>query len=68
MKNKKVLVSTDIGSDIDDALSLLVMLNSGINLEGVYTVNGDVDSRSFITHHLLKLAGKDISQGTATLL
>ena len=27
---EKVLLSTDIGSDIDDALALLTMFNSGI--------------------------------------
>ncbi len=60
MKKEKVLVSTDIGSDIDDALSLLTMLNSGINVKGIYTVNGDVDSRSRIAKHLVNLSGKDI--------
>lgn len=61
MKDNKILVSTDIGSDIDDALSLLVMLNSNIDIRGIITVNGDVRSRSFIAKHLVNLSSKDIS-------
>lgn len=60
---EKVLLSTDIGSDIDDALALLTMLNSGINLNGIYTVNGDVFARGYITKHLVDLAGKPIEVG-----
>jgi len=59
----KVLVSTDIGSDIDDALSILAMLNSGIDVRGIYTVNGNVDPRSYITKHLVNLSGKNIAVG-----
>lgn len=65
----KILLSTDIGSDIDDALALLVMLNHPeINLRGIYTVNGDVDSRSFIARHMVKLAKKNIPVGQGTSL
>ena len=47
--SKKILFSTDIGSDPDDALALLAMLNHPeIDLKGIYTVNGLVDFRSFI--------------------
>src|SRR3989344_3421317 len=67
MTNKKILLSTDIGSDIDDALALLVMLNHPeIDLQGVYTVNGDVNSRSFIARHMVKLAKKDIPVGSGS--
>lgn len=59
--SKKVLLSTDIGSDIDDAFSLLTILNSGIDLKGVYTVNGDVESRAYIAKHMVNLSKKDIS-------
>ena len=58
--NKKVLFSTDIGSDVDDALALLVMLNAGINLKGIYTVNGDVVSRTYIAKHMMNLAHRNI--------
>ncbi len=60
MKNK-VLLSTDIGSDIDDALALLTILNSGINLQGINTVNGDVASRAYIAKHMINLSGKNVS-------
>lgn len=59
-----LLVSTDIGSDIDDALALLVMLNHPcVRLEGVYTVYGDTDSRSYIAKRIVDLAGKMIPVG-----
>lgn len=60
--DKKIILSTDIGSDVDDALALLTILNSKeINLKGIYTVNGDVDSRAYIAKHLIDLSGrKDI--------
>lgn len=57
----KVLLSTDIGSDVDDALTLDVMLNHpGINLRGVYTVNGKVDARAYIAKRMIDLSGKEI--------
>jgi inosine-uridine nucleoside N-ribohydrolase len=58
----KILLSTDIGSDLDDALSLLVMMNHpGIDLRAIYTVNGDVKSRAFIAKHMVDLAERDIA-------
>ncbi len=60
----KILLSTDIGSDTDDALALLAMLNHPeINLKGIYTVNGNVDARGYITKHMLNLAKKNIPIG-----
>lgn len=58
--SEKVLFSTDIGSDVDDALALLAAINAGINLQAVYTVNGDVKSRAFISKHLIDLSGRQI--------
>ena len=58
--NRKVLLSTDIGSDIDDALSLQTMLTSGIDLRAICTVNGDVLSRAFIAKQIVDLARGDI--------
>lgn len=56
-----VLLSTDIGSDIDDALALLTLLNHpAIDLRGIYTVNGDLDARCFIAKHIVTLARRDI--------
>lgn len=58
-KKQKVLVSTDIGSDIDDALSLLIMFNSGINVQGIYTTNAkDLRFRSYIAKHMVNLRRK----------
>lgn len=59
-KKQKVIVSTDIGSDIDDALSLLVMFNSGINLQGIYTTNAKkLHFRSYIAKHMVNLRRKN---------
>ncbi len=56
----KILLSTDIGSDIDDALALLAMFNADLNPEVIYTANGDVRSRSYIAKKMVDLSGKDI--------
>ncbi|MAG52552.1 MAG: hypothetical protein CMH62_01165, partial [Nanoarchaeota archaeon] len=57
----KILLSTDIGSDIDDALALQVMFNHpGIDLRGIYTVNDRMDVRPFIAKHIVNLTGRDI--------
>ena len=37
------------------------MMNSGIDLRVIYTVNGDVKSRAYIAKHMVDLAEKDIS-------
>ena len=71
MYMKRILVSTDIGSDIDDALTLLIILNHpGIDLAGIYTVNGDVDSRCYIAKRMVELAGIDVAvcRGTSNPL
>ncbi len=56
----RVLLSTDIGSDPDDALSLLTIFNSGINLEGIVTVNGNLEARCCIAKHMVNLSGRKI--------
>ena len=64
----KILVLTDIGSDIDDALSLLTMINAGLNIEGVYVTNGDLNSRASIAREMLNRAGKEhIEVGVGTI-
>lgn len=61
MANKKVLLSTDIGADIDDALSLLIMLNHPkIDLKGIYTTYGKVDERAFIARHMINLSKEKV--------
>lgn len=60
MTDTKILLSTDIGSDIDDALALDSIINKEMNLIGIYTVNGDVKSRAYIAKHMVDLARKSI--------
>jgi purine nucleosidase len=53
----RIWIDTDIGSDVDDALTLAyVIRHSGFELAGVSTVFGDVDLRSAIADSLLKTA------------
>ena len=55
---RRVILDTDIGSDVDDALALSLILRSDeLKLEGVTTVYGDVDLRARIALKVLKLAG-----------
>ncbi len=44
---QRIILDTDIGTDVDDALALALALRSPeIVLEGVTTVYGDVDIRA----------------------
>ena len=53
-----VLVDTDIGDDIDDALALALVLQSPeIELQGVTTVFGDTHQRARLAAYLLKAYG-----------
>ncbi len=55
---KKIIIDTDIGTDVDDALALaLAMKSKEIDLQAVTTVSGDVNLRARIALKLLKLAG-----------
>jgi purine nucleosidase len=55
----RVLLDTDIGSDVDDALALCFALRSPeLRLEGVTTVYGDVHLRARIARKLLALGGQ----------
>ena len=56
----KIILDTDIGTDIDDAFALLLALNSKeIQLEAVTTVFGDTNLRSKIARKILRLCDKD---------
>lgn len=56
----QVVLDTDIGSDVDDALALAMLLGSPeVELLGVTTVYGDVDVRAQIARRLARLAGHD---------
>src|SRR5260221_8969366 len=55
-----VLVDTDIGDDIDDALALALALRSPeIELRGVTTVFGDTLRRAYLASHLLHVYGRE---------
>ena len=57
----KILLDTDIGSDIDDAVCLAYLLaQPECDLLGVTTVTGDTDLRAGMASALCKVAGKDV--------
>ncbi len=54
-----VLLDTDIGSDIDDALALAYLLRQpNCHLIGVTTVSGEASRRAALVHWLCAVAGK----------
>ncbi|WP_434315491.1 nucleoside hydrolase [Leifsonia sp. P73] len=56
-----VILDTDIGSDVDDALALVQILGTpSIRLAGVTTVYGDTTLRARIVHRYASLAGVDV--------
>jgi len=56
----KVLLSTDIGTDIDDAVALYLAMNSPtIDLKGVYVTNGPVETRAKIAARMIRLGYSD---------
>jgi inosine-uridine nucleoside N-ribohydrolase len=64
MKNPdkiKIILDTDIGSDIDDALCLAYLLEQPkCELMGITTVTGEPVKRAMMASVLCKIAGKDI--------
>ncbi|MBA2680503.1 MAG: nucleoside hydrolase [Ktedonobacteraceae bacterium] len=55
-----VLLDTDIGDDIDDALALaLILQSSEIDLKAVTTVFGDTQQRARLAAYLLRLFGRE---------
>lgn len=55
-----VILDTDIGSDVDDALALALMArHPGFDLRAVTSVSGDTARRARIARKLLHLAGRD---------
>lgn len=54
----KVILDTDIGTDVDDAMALALAVKSPeIDIEGVTTVYGDVQLRARLAKKLLTLGG-----------
>ena len=57
--NTKLILDTDIGSDVDDAWALALCLASDkIDLLGVTLVHADLETRAKITLKMLKLANR----------
>ncbi len=58
---EKVILDTDIGSDIDDAICLAYLLsNPACELIGITTVSGEPEKRATIATYLCEKAGKNI--------
>lgn len=58
---KKIILDTDIGSDIDDAICLAYLLSEpNCDLLGITTVSGEAVERAMIASALCKAAGKNI--------
>jgi purine nucleosidase len=56
-----IILDTDIGSDIDDAVCLAYLLaNPACDLLGITTVTGDTTKRASMASVLCKIAGKNI--------
>ena len=56
----KILLDTDIGSDIDDAVALAYLLaQPECELLGITTVTGEVEKRAMMASALCKVAGRD---------
>lgn len=60
-ERRLLIVDTDIGTDIDDALALLLLLNlEDVDILGITTVYGDVELRAKIAAKIARAAGRDI--------
>lgn len=59
---EKILLDTDIGSDIDDAVCMAYLLaQPQCDILGITTVTGEADKRAMMASALCKAAGVDIS-------
>lgn len=57
----KILLDTDIGTDVDDAVCLAYLLaNPQCELVGITTVTGESEKRAMLASSLCKIAGKNI--------
>jgi inosine-uridine nucleoside N-ribohydrolase len=61
MQTEKILLDTDIGSDIDDAVCLAYLLaNPACELLGITTVSGQADLRAQLASALCRVAGREV--------
>ncbi|MCF7808324.1 MAG: nucleoside hydrolase [Candidatus Marinimicrobia bacterium] len=57
----KILLDTDIGTDIDDALCLAyLLLKPDCELLGITTVTGEPEKRAGMAAHLCQIAGQEV--------
>jgi inosine-uridine nucleoside N-ribohydrolase len=60
-KPVKIILDTDIGTDIDDAVALAYLLkNEQCQLLGITTVTGEPEKRAMLADALCRVAGKNI--------
>lgn len=61
MEKEKILLDTDIGTEVDDAISLAYLLaNPKADILGITTVTGEAVERSKLASILCNISGKDI--------
>ncbi len=60
MAKEKIIIDTDIGSDVDDALAIAYAVKSGLDIALITTVHGDTLRRARIARKLTQLLGVDI--------
>ncbi len=59
-EKQMIVLDTDIGDDIDDALALGLALNSPeIEIQGITTVFGDTQQRAQLVKHILSTFGRE---------
>ena len=57
----KIILDTDIGSDIDDTYALCYLLNeANVDLLGVCTVTGQAYDRALLCKILIEIANRDV--------
>jgi purine nucleosidase len=62
MRKHKIVLDTDIGTDVDDAMALALLLGrEDVEILGITTVYGDTDLRSKIAARYARLMGAEIS-------
>lgn len=61
MGKEKILLDTDIGTEVDDAITLAYLLaNPQAELAGITTVAGEAEERARLASVLCRIAGKDV--------
>ncbi len=61
-----LIIDTDIGSDIDDAIALAYAIKSGMDVKLITTVHGPVEWRAQLAKKIITQLGADIPVGVGT--